>query len=100
MKLIMQYLFLPLTIFSLFSTCKKGQASQGEVVTQQDFMNVSYGAHASQKMDVYLPAGRATDKTKAIVVEIRQTLMLQLQQFIASYLAMQFSILIIGLQIL
>jgi acetyl esterase/lipase len=67
MKLIMQYLFLPLTIFSLFSTCQKGQASQGEVLTQQDFMNVSYGAHASQKMDVYLPAGRATEKTKAIV---------------------------------
>ncbi|HEX8332333.1 MAG TPA: alpha/beta hydrolase [Segetibacter sp.] len=67
MKLIVQYLLLPLTIVSVFSTCQKGQASKGEVITQQDYMNVSYGANAAQKMDVYLPAGRTTGKTKALV---------------------------------
>jgi acetyl esterase/lipase len=67
MKLIVQYLVLPFTLISLFSTCKKGQASQAEIITQQDFMDVSYGANAAHKMDVYLPAGRATNKTKAIV---------------------------------
>jgi acetyl esterase/lipase len=72
MKSIVQFLLLPLTVVNLFSACNKGEASTGgeiEVITvaQQDYMNVSYGSSASQQMDVYLPAGRSTEKTKAIV---------------------------------
>lgn len=36
-------------------------------LTQQDYMNVAYGANAAQKMDVYLPAGRTSENTKVIV---------------------------------
>jgi acetyl esterase/lipase len=53
-------------------SCKKEINNVEEVavvapLTQQDYMNVAYGADAAQKMDVYLPAGRTIANTKVIV---------------------------------
>jgi acetyl esterase/lipase len=58
---------------SLFATaCKKDsgtstgtQTDTSKSVTQ---LNVAYGDHPSQRMDVYLPAGRSATATKAIVL--------------------------------
>lgn len=33
----------------------------------QDLLNVSYGAHAQQKFDLYLPAGRSAATTKVFI---------------------------------
>ena len=64
MKSILLLLAMPLVIG--FSSCKKSESADGEV-KQQDIMNVSYGADASQKLDIYLPANRNSDKTKVLV---------------------------------
>lgn len=50
----------------LLHSCKKDTA--GDQLGQQTLLNVSYGNHASQKMDVYLPAGRTATATKAIIL--------------------------------
>jgi acetyl esterase/lipase len=59
--------FVAIMLFT--ASCKKEDSgrslSAGEQVTQK---NVSYGTDTSQRMDVYLPAGRATGKTKIMVL--------------------------------
>jgi acetyl esterase/lipase len=59
------YLFLCVTL--LFTACKKEQQQDIDVeVAAKDILNLSYGSHALQKMDVYLPANRSAN-TKLIV---------------------------------
>ena len=50
----------------LLYSCKKDTTD--DQLGQQTLLNVSYGNHASQKMDVYLPAGRSASATKAIIL--------------------------------
>jgi acetyl esterase/lipase len=64
MKSILLLLAIPIIVG--FSSCKKTEAADSEV-KQQDILNVSYGAEAAQKLDVYLPANRNSDKTKVLV---------------------------------
>ena len=48
------------------ASCKKDDANPStQQSTQKD---VSYGAAAAQKTDVYLPAGRSTEKTKVLIL--------------------------------
>lgn len=51
----------------IFLSCKKKESVTG-TNTATTFLNVSYGAHPSQKMDVYLPAGRSAASTKVMVL--------------------------------
>lgn len=67
MKSIFIFILLPLFIIGLFANCNKAKGVNSKGLAQQNIMNVSYGGNASQKMDIYLPEGRTTDKTKAIL---------------------------------
>ncbi len=48
------------------SACKKNESES--TLPAQELLNVSYGADAQQKMDIYLPAGRSTTATKALIL--------------------------------
>ena len=68
----MKTLFYFLFCMTLFVSCQKNTDSSeenkpvnSEAYTQT---NVSYGSDALQRMDVYLPAGRSTTNTKALVL--------------------------------
>lgn len=62
----MKKLLFILIVVTCFS-CKK-EESANERLDAQTVADVSYGTDASQKMDIYLPAGRSTDSTKIIVM--------------------------------
>ena len=50
-------------------SCKKDDSKEDPGnLSESTMMNVSYGSDALQKMDIYLPAGRTTASTKAIVL--------------------------------
>jgi acetyl esterase/lipase len=50
-------------------TCKKAGSDAGNTnLVAETILNVSYGADAQQKMDVYLPEGRTTTNTKALIL--------------------------------
>jgi len=51
----------------VFISCKKNDVSNGPLPAQT-ISNISYGADAAQKMDLYLPAGRTADSTKLVVL--------------------------------
>src|SRR6476620_12396755 len=57
-------------ILLLLVACSKNQTDQlpDPTLTAQQYADLSYGSDPSQKMDVYLPAGRSTDSTKMIVM--------------------------------
>lgn len=69
MKSLFKLLFFSLLSPVFISSCQKTSApNEVEVsTTQQDYMNVSYGANAAQQMDIYLPANRSATKTNVIV---------------------------------
>lgn len=50
-----------------FSSCNKGIDVVTESVPALNIKDVAYGSDAAQKMDVYLPAGRASSSTKVLV---------------------------------
>ena len=50
----------------LFTGCKKDPVSTAGNIEKEDLTNVRYGLHASQTMDVYLPADRSS-ATKTII---------------------------------
>lgn len=56
-----------IAILFLVLSCKKDEPviEAGEART---IMDHSYGDHPKQKMDIYLPADRSTDKTKVLVI--------------------------------
>lgn len=50
------------------AACKKSDTTSGSTnLPAENILNVSYGADAQQKMDIYLPAGRTTS-TKAFII--------------------------------
>lgn len=50
-------------------SCKKTpDLAENSASQSLELVNVSYGADAAQKMDVYLPAGRNTTDTKALIL--------------------------------
>lgn len=55
-------LLLAILLATVISSCKKNEEDKS--VTMLD---VSYGSHARQKMDVYLPADRSTTDTKVMI---------------------------------
>ena len=62
-------LFILATTLVLFSCQKDKMADPLPIpVTEKTELNVSYGTDASQKMDIYLPAGRITTTTKVIIL--------------------------------
>ena len=71
------HLFRLLYIFSfsiLLISCSSDDApgDDGPIITEpllaETFLNVSYGENSQQVYDIYLPAGRTSDKTKVIVL--------------------------------
>lgn len=54
-------------IVALAFSCKKEKSADQNIAAQTQ-TNISYGADASQKMDLYLPAGRSVDSTKLIIL--------------------------------
>lgn len=62
--------FLGFILVMVIGSCQKEDNSGGgpSPVGEQTQLNVSYGAGAAQKMDVYLPAGRTTAATKVIIL--------------------------------
>ncbi|OAB78603.1 alpha/beta hydrolase [Cochleicola gelatinilyticus] len=68
--------FLKLSIFTLFyclsfSSCTSDDTPPTEAssnVAAEVFKDISYGTHAQQKYDLYLPEGRNTQKTKVLVL--------------------------------
>ena len=53
---------------SILASCPNNTNSAKVVTVAETKLNVSYGKDSLQKMDIYLPAGRSTDATKAIVL--------------------------------
>src|SRR5215203_2258122 len=64
MKQIFSVLFLSL----FFVACQKETTTTEQPVAEQTIDNANYGSDPSQRMDIYLPAGRTTTTTKAIIV--------------------------------
>ncbi len=68
----LQQLLLITAITALIISCAKNDSTTGggttTPATAQTILNVSYGTDAAQKMDVYLPAGRATATTKVMII--------------------------------
>ncbi len=50
-----------------FSSCNKGIDVVTESVPALNIKDVAYGSDAAQKMDIYLPSGRASSSTKVLV---------------------------------
>jgi acetyl esterase/lipase len=64
---------LGMAIMVMGTSCKKTNGnnengSGNSTLQAQEILNVAYGADPLQKMDVYLPAGRNTGSTKALVM--------------------------------
>jgi acetyl esterase/lipase len=65
----MKNLFLlPLLSLLILSCQKENELSSNEFQTAKTSIDVSYGSDVAKKMDVYLPAGRSTDSTRAIIL--------------------------------
>jgi acetyl esterase/lipase len=67
-NLLMKKCFLILTVSLFFLSCQK-ENDPGDTapLPEQTQLNTAYGTDAAQKMDIYLPAGRATATTKVIL---------------------------------
>lgn len=63
-------LFIGIIISTIQMSCQKGTGESGTtdtLVTQLDVKRVLYGSDTAQNMDIYLPAGRDTSKTKVLL---------------------------------
>lgn len=63
----MKHLFFVLFSF-LFFACKKNNEAPQPALDARSYQNIAYGSHASQKMDIYLPAGRNSDSTRFLIM--------------------------------
>ena len=63
-----QQLFYILLFITATTSCKKEHSTETASNAVTTMLNVAYGADAQQKLDLYLPAGRATATTKVIVL--------------------------------
>ena len=60
--------FLILFISSVFLfSCAIDQEKNPDVLPALEISNVPYGSDTRQKMDIFLPAGRSSDKTPVII---------------------------------
>lgn len=60
-----------MALMMIGTSCRKTESNTGNnnsTAQAQELKNVSYGADATQNMDVYLPAGRNTTDTKALIL--------------------------------
>jgi acetyl esterase/lipase len=57
-----------LSLIIVFAVSCKKETSADQKLKSESQTNVAYGSDASQKMDIYLPAGRSTDSTKLIIL--------------------------------
>lgn len=67
----MKNCFLVFILVIVVASCKKENNTAGggpSPLPAQTQLNVSYGVDASQKMDIYLPAGRSTSATKVMIL--------------------------------
>jgi acetyl esterase/lipase len=64
MKQVFSFLFLSL----LFVACQKENTVVEQPLAEQSINNASYGSVPGQQMDIFLPAGRTTTATKALIV--------------------------------
>lgn len=55
-----------MAVMVIGSGCKKSETENN--LPAQQLLDVAYGADAQQKMDIYLPAGRSTSTTKALIL--------------------------------
>lgn len=56
---------------SIFTSCQRNEnavPAEEKYLPAQTLREVSYGKDTAQRMDIYLPAGRKTDSTKAVVL--------------------------------
>jgi len=63
----MKRLSILLFVFVFVTSCHKEDNEQQQSIPAQNYIGVSYGSDTSQKMDIYLPAGRS-DTTKLIIL--------------------------------
>lgn len=63
----MKLLLYSLIFMFVFTSCQK-ESNESENVAAKTLLNVSYGGDDRQKMDVYLPANRTKESTKAVVL--------------------------------
>jgi acetyl esterase/lipase len=61
-------LLIVLVITSFFSCKEKNTTPIASTIQAETFLNISYGADAFQKMDVYLPANRSVATTKVMIL--------------------------------
>ncbi|WP_187174456.1 alpha/beta hydrolase [Algoriphagus sp. AK58] len=60
------FLLLFFSAFFLFA-CSIDQENSSEILPALEISNTSYGADPRQKMDIFLPAGRSSDKTPVLI---------------------------------
>lgn len=61
--------FFVLCVVLFFTACKKDNAAvDNETLPEKTLLDVAYGSDPAQKMDVYLPAGRTANSTKALIL--------------------------------
>lgn len=64
----MKVLLYILSLSLVFMSCQKDTVENPTTVPEKTTLNEAYGTNAAQKMDIYLPAGRNTASTKAIIL--------------------------------
>src|SRR5688500_7736976 len=62
------YLFLTMIIYTSCQEGSKAQEPSFKTSIAETKLNTPYGEDSSQRMDIYLPAGRSADSTKSIVL--------------------------------
>lgn len=65
--MVIRRLLLFFVVATIAASCKKEETANN-IIPAVSYFNVAYGSDALQKMDMYLPAGRSQDSTKAIVL--------------------------------
>jgi acetyl esterase/lipase len=58
----------PLFFLFVLVACQKETKTDNQPLAEQTINNLSYGSDTAQRMDVYLPGGRTTTATKAIIM--------------------------------
>lgn len=64
----MRKIFLFCLLLIGITSCKKDDTIEPNNTAAQTLLDVSYGPHVQQKIDVYLPQGRSVANTKTIVI--------------------------------
>lgn len=68
MKKLLPFFFISLLFVACQRDVSSGNTPAEQPLPEQTFNNVGYGTDTAQRIDVYLPAGRTTTATKAIIL--------------------------------